>query len=150
MNPLLARRIATFCVLAFIGLLLWRLTSKAGQDRELVYDLSRVGRTDLVGLQVALRRDGALVREAEYFYRGPEGSAPTQQRHRVRLPDGSYVGTFTLSFRKAPTDVRQTVFVIDGAETQVVPLPAPALPSPAAPAQPTAPHPTADPKPAAP
>jgi hypothetical protein len=102
LDPAVARRFATFVLFAFLGFLFWRLWEGRGREVELVYDLSRVGRTDLVEMRVALWRDGDIEREAGFFFAGGEGSAPAQQRHRVRLREGRYEGRFVLRFSKAP------------------------------------------------
>jgi hypothetical protein len=100
LDPAKAKRIATLVLVAFLGFLVWRLSVARGTEVDLVYDLSRVGRTDLERLQVELRRGADVERTAEFRYPPGEGQAPTQQRHRARLRDGSYQAVLTLQFRK--------------------------------------------------
>jgi hypothetical protein len=98
----LARRIAALIVVGFLAFLAWRLFERRGSEVDLVYDFSRVGRTDLIGLEVALRRGADVVRQATFRYLAREGSAPITQRHRVRLADGSYEVDLVLRFAKGP------------------------------------------------
>jgi hypothetical protein len=101
-SPTLGRRLAALIVVGFLGFLLWRLFAARGSEVDLVYDLSRLGRTDLVLLRAEIRRDSELVRSAEFRYPRKEAMAPTQQRHRIRLPNGSYTADFVLQFGGAP------------------------------------------------
>jgi hypothetical protein len=102
LSPILARRLATLLLLGFLGFVIWRLYESRGSEVELVYDFSRLGRTDLQGLGVTLRQGSDRIREAEFRYPPGEATAPLQQRHRVRLREGRYQAVFVLRFAKAP------------------------------------------------
>jgi hypothetical protein len=102
LDPVLARRLATLVLVGFLGFVLWRLFESRGSEVDLVYDFSRLGRTDLYELQVTLGQGNDRIREADFRYPPREAAAPLQQRHRVRLRDGRYEAIFVLRFAKAP------------------------------------------------
>lgn len=120
-----ARRLAFVILVGFLGFLFWRLAERRGSEVELVYDLSRTGRTDLVELRVEIRHDGTLARRAGFFYSRQEGSAPVQQRHLVRLADGQYVASFLLRFAQAPPRRVKVPFRIPQPEPVVIRIPRP-------------------------
>jgi hypothetical protein len=68
--------------LAAIGIFFLRAMPR---DVTLVYALDGVPAA--VALEVDVRRDGEVLRHAEYRF---PGGAPAQVRHDVRLPDGAY------------------------------------------------------------
>jgi hypothetical protein len=73
----LARLVALVGALA-VG---WALFGRGSKDVVLVYDVA----PDATSLEVALRRDGEIVRRAEFRRRGGE-----PLRHALRIPEGSY------------------------------------------------------------
>lgn len=121
----LGRRLATLVLFGFLGFLIWRLVGSQGQEVELVYDLARVGRTDLVELRAVLRRDGELVREATFFYAGGEGSAPTRQVHKVKLREGPHEARLTLRFARGPLYDAALPFTAAEGGPVVLPVPPP-------------------------
>jgi len=118
-----SRIVGGVILLAFVMLLFWWYQKKTGKELDLVYDLSRLGRTDLVGLVVELKRDGLLYRRAEFFYPQGEGKAPNLQRHRLKIPDGTYTAHFALRFAKAASVMRESPFVVSGDAAVTIPVP---------------------------
>jgi len=92
----------------------WFLFSRGPREVVLVYDVRAV--PDASGLEVDLRRGGALVRHAEFPLHGGG-----EVRHALRLPDGEY----TLAWRIAtPGGARagERSLEISEAGTIVLPL----------------------------
>jgi hypothetical protein len=118
-----ATRVAALVLVAFVGLLFYWVDSRRAKDVELVYDLSRLGRTDLVELHVEIRRSGELVRDARFFYSGGEGGAPSQQRHTLTLPEGAMVAHFGFRFAKALPETRTVPFVLPAQSPVVLAVP---------------------------
>lgn len=119
----LTRRLAGFAVLAFVLGMLWWLDQRRAKDVELLYDLSRIGRTDLAHLRVEVRQGPMLARETEFFYAAREGSAPTHQAHRTKLAPGQYTVRFHMRFAKGTTVVREGALALPAAEPVNVPVP---------------------------
>lgn len=94
-----------------VGALLFRA---APHQVELVYDLSRT--PGATGVEVELRREGALVRRAELH---AAGSA--QLHHPVRLPDGDYRLSFRIAAPGGAVAGERTLTVREGG-TIVLPL----------------------------
>jgi hypothetical protein len=94
-----------------VGALLFRA---APHQVELVYDLSRT--PGATGVEVELRRDGALVRRAELRVAGSP-----QLHHPVRLPDGDYLLSFRISAPGGTVSGERAVAVREGG-TIVLPL----------------------------
>jgi hypothetical protein len=74
----LARLVALVGALA-VG---WLLFGRGTKDVVLVYDVA----PDATAVEVALRRDGEIVRRAEFRRHGAEPI-----RHALRLPEGDYL-----------------------------------------------------------
>ena len=69
MDRVPGRRIAGFVVIVFVAGMLWWMNQRRAQDATLLYDLSRIGRTDLVHLRVELH-SGARLAGDRVFLRG--------------------------------------------------------------------------------
>jgi hypothetical protein len=79
----------------------------------LVYDLAAA--PDATALEVVIRRQGELVRRAEF------GAPPRQVRHRVRLPEGTYQLSFRVATSRGPLRLERSVDVTEEG-TIVLPL----------------------------
>ena len=123
LSRLHTRYLGAACLLGFVAFLFYWVQVRAGKELDVVYDLSRMGRTDLVRLRVEIRRGAELVRDAEFHYPAGEGRAPPQQRHRLKLGEGSYVAHFQLRFSHAAAMARVTPFEVTGTEPVIIPVP---------------------------
>lgn len=81
---------------------------------ELVYDLSRT--PGATGIEVELRRDGALVRRAEL-----RAAGGAQLHHPVRLPDGDYRLSYRIAAPGGAVSGERALSVREGG-TIVLPL----------------------------
>ena len=112
MSPRRAARLVALLGAIGVGLLLARA---APEDVVLVYDLA--GAPGATALEVELRRDGELVRRAEF----PLTPAARQVRHPVRLPHGRYALAWRTAGPGGPAAGEREVEVAEGG-TIVLPL----------------------------
>jgi hypothetical protein len=110
-----ALRLLLLVGLAAIGLFFVR-----GMPRDVTLVYALEGAPSIRALEVDVRRDGEILRHAEYRF--PDG-APAQVRHELRLPDGAYEVLLRVSRPGDPASLSSLPLVVSESGPIVLPVP---------------------------